>query len=210
MAGRTGGVDRPLTAGGGAGALRLFVALPLPDDAVATAASVIAGVGAAGQARGIRWVQAEGLHVTLRFLGAAPAEAVPPIASALESIAASTSSFDVVLRGAGAFPSLGRPRVLWLGIDDGAAELTKLAGALDRGLVSAGWPLPARPFRAHLTVARTDAAPYEAASAAARALVAGAEATTTRFRADRIVLFRSHLGRGPARYEPLAVSTLRD
>jgi 2'-5' RNA ligase len=165
---------------------------------------IIDGVGEPGRVRGIRWVQEEGLHLTVRFLGAAGPDAVAPIAEALEGVAAGLAPFDVVLRGAGAFPSPERPRVLWLGIEEGALELTAVAGALDGPLVRAGWPLPARPFRAHLTVARTDAAPYDAGAAAARALIAGAHREAIRFTAERIVLFRSHLGRGPARYESLA------
>jgi 2'-5' RNA ligase len=189
---------------GGAGQLRLFIAVPLPVEAASAVGRILDGVGEPGRARGIRWVQSEGLHLTLRFLGVATADAVDPIADALRVAAAGRMPFDVVLRGAGAFPSATRPRVLWLGIDDGAPELTALADALDRPLERAGWPLPTRPFRAHLTVARTDAARYDAAAAAARALIARADGDPTRFTARRVVLFRSHLGRGPARYEPLA------
>jgi 2'-5' RNA ligase len=189
---------------GATGHLRLFIAVPLPDAAAAWVARVIDGVGDPGRVRGIRWVQAEGLHLTVRFLGAAPAEAVDPVADALRDVARAVAPFDVELRGAGAFPSPARPRVLWLGIEDGARELTALAGALDRPLERAGWPLPTRPYRAHLTVARTDAAPYDAGAAAARALIARADGDAMRFTAGRVVLFRSHLGRGPARYEPLA------
>lgn len=203
---RAGGTLNPA---GGPGIPRLFIAVPLPEPAVAGVSAIIDGVGEAGRARGIRWVQAEGLHLTIRFLGAAPPVAVAPIVAALEAVAASTPPFEVVLRGAGAFPSVARPRVLWLGIEAGAAELTRLARALDGPLRLAGWPVPERPFRAHLTVARTDAAPYDAAATAARALVTGAERVVTRFDAQRLVLFRSHLGRGPARYQPLADLPLR-
>jgi RNA 2',3'-cyclic 3'-phosphodiesterase len=204
---RTGRAGGALT--GPPGALRLFVAVPLPEAAVSAVIGRIEAVGEAGRARGIRWVQAEGLHLTIRFLGAAPAEAVAPVVAALEEVAASTPPFDIVLEGAGAFPSASRPRVLWLGIGAGAAELTQLAQALERPLELAGWPVPDRPFRPHMTVARTDAAPYDAASAAAHALIEGADGSATRFAADRIVLFRSHLGRGPARYQSLAEVPLR-
>jgi 2'-5' RNA ligase len=204
-AGRAGGtLTRPV----GAGSLRLFIAVPLPLGAAAAVGGIIDSVGEAGRVRGIRWVQAEGLHLTLRFLGAAGPDAVAPIAAALEMQAAATRPFEVVLHGAGAFPTPSRPRVLWLGIAAGAPELSALAGGLDAPLGRAGWPLPTRPFRAHLTVARTDAAPYDAGAAAAQALIERAAGNDTRFIADRIVLFRSHLGRGPARYQPLAEALL--
>ena len=180
------------------------MAVPLPVPAVAATTAVFDAVGELGRARGIRWVQAEGLHLTIRFLGAAPQDAVPPIADAVRAVAASTDPFDVILHGAGAFPSVDRPRVLFLAITEGGDALRQVAESLDDRLEGAGWSRPARPFRPHLTVARTDAAPYDAGSAAARALTVAGSATTIRFPAERLVLFRSHLGRGPARYQPLA------
>ncbi len=66
-------------------------------------------------------------------------------------------AFDITLAGAGAFPAGRRPRTLWLGIARGAEELAALVRGLDGPLAPLGWPADARPFRPHLTVARTDA-----------------------------------------------------
>ena len=175
---------------------------------MAAAAAILRAVGPAGEARGIRWVLADRLHLTLRFLGATPAEALAPLATALDQAAAGIRAFRVSIAGAGAFPSVERPRVLWLGLREGAAELAALASALDAPLARLGWPAPTRPFRGHLTVARTDAAGYGAGATAARALIAAAGSRSSRFEADRVVLFQSHLGRGPARYEALAETRL--
>jgi 2'-5' RNA ligase len=183
---------------------RLFVAVPVPPDALEACRTLIDGVRAGPAGRGARWVRTENLHLTLRFLGATPPERVPAIEAAVRAAAAGRAPFAVTLAAAGAFPSGGRPRALWLGIEAGADDLSAIASALAPPLAALGWPPEGRPFRSHLTVARTDAAPIAAGVAAAQALVAAAVAWRTAFMADRVVLYRSHLGGGPPRYEPVA------
>ncbi len=214
---------------------RLFFAVPLPDDVREAIRpirdAVQAGVGD-GQAR-IRWVRIESLHLTLRFLGPTPLDRAPDLGRAGERAAAAVEPFEVRIGGAGAFPPAGRPRTLWLGLRAGAEGLARLAAELDTALASAGGmsergaigdgateSMPTRldhpsgapagredrTFTPHLTIARTDG--LRLAGEAARALAAAAAGHEWSFRADRVVLFRSHLGHGPAWYEPLAEARL--
>ncbi|MEW5989800.1 MAG: RNA 2',3'-cyclic phosphodiesterase [Chloroflexota bacterium] len=187
---------------------RLFVAVPIPPDVGAQVGRVLAEARAelGDEGRRIRWVQLEGLHVTLRFLGPTPADRVPDVAAALERAVTGEAPFEVRLAGAGAFPAAARPRALWLGIRSGADALGRLAEALDAELRAAGWGVEARPFRPHLTIARTDGA--RAGSAAAMALEAAASTLDAGFTATAVVLYRSHLGSGPARYEVLREAPL--
>lgn len=152
-------------------------------------------------ARRVRWVQLDRLHVTLRFLGPTPARRVGEVAAALDAAAVGIGPFEVRFAGAGAFPSRDRPRALWLGIVRGAAELGRLAAAFEAALASAGWPVEARAFRPHMTVARTDG--LNEGTAAAGALERAASTLDAGFRTDRVLLYRSHLGSGPAKYEAL-------
>ena len=122
------------------GDLRLFIAVPIPADALEACRGLIDGVRAQLSPPGVRWVRLDGLHVTLRFLGPTPDEKVEAIGSAVRAVAAASSAFDVRLAGAGAFPTPERPRALWLGVDDGAAALGELAERLDADLVALGWP----------------------------------------------------------------------
>lgn len=185
------------------GTLRLFYAVPVPADAKARIAELIdrvqAGVGD-GRAR-IRWVRVEGLHLTLRFIGPTPAEQRPALEAAADAVAKAAAPFDVRLSGGGAFPSLARPRSLWIGVSDGGAELAALSDGLTQAVAAHVGALDTRPFAAHLTIGRTDG--VRLGPAAARALEAAADGIDVRFEVDRVVLFRSQLGGGPARYEPL-------
>lgn len=183
---------------------RLFVAVPLAEGARASVAQLVEDVQAGAEAAAsthrsaVRWVRMDGLHVTLRFLGPTEEAKVAALAAVVDDVAGNAAPFRVSIRGSGAFPSARRPRTLWLGIDAGAAELTALAMELSAGLAKAGWPTDERPFRAHLTLARADGrreGPTVAGLLSARA--AGFE---TEFPADRLVLFESVTGGGPARY----------
>lgn len=190
------------------GILRLFFALPVPEEArlrIAEIADRVQQDVADGTAR-IRWVNIAALHLTLRFLGPTPAEKVQPLSESADRIARSTPRFDVTLHGGGAFPNADRPRSLWLGVTDGASDLARLADELTAAAVECGLVVETRPFAAHLTVARTDG--LRLGAEVARMLRGVADGLSIPFTADRIVLFRSHLGGGPARYEALHESSL--
>ena len=73
--------------------------------------------------------------------------------------------------------------------------------AVDAALVERGWAADDRPFRPHLTLARSDGVP--AGAAIAGRLMARAAELRVRFQVERIGLFESLTGGGPARYEPL-------
>ena len=192
------------------GTSRLFVAVPVADDVRAGVARLmeqLAGgpidVRAPGQPR---WVSIEGLHLTLRFLGATPDTRLAELAEALAATTRGVAPFQVVLNGGGAFPTPQRPRVLWLGIGEGQPELAALGGRLNDELHRLGWPRDDRPLQAHLTLARTDGVP--GADEKARRLVELARDVRLSWLADRVVLYKSNLGHGPTHYEALADAEL--
>ncbi|HET9681301.1 MAG TPA: RNA 2',3'-cyclic phosphodiesterase [Candidatus Limnocylindrales bacterium] len=189
---------------------RLFFAVPLPEavrEGIRPVRDAVqAGVGD-GQAR-IRWVRIESLHLTVRFLGPTPLADADDLGRAAEIAAREVQPFEVTIAGAGAFPADGRPRTLWLGLRRGADGLGRLVDALGRVLPPAHDERShgsdhgdGRAFTPHLTIARTDG--LRLAGEAARVLAEAAASREWSFVADRMVLFRSHLGEGPAWYEPL-------
>jgi 2'-5' RNA ligase len=189
---------------------RLFIGVPLPEDAAAAVASIVDDVRAVALPAGwkdVRWVRLDGLHLTLRFLGPTPEARIEPTAAAVVDVASRASGpIELELGGVGAFPSGRRPRTLWIGLTGGLEPLERLAAAVEGALKTAGWPAVDRPFRAHLTLARSD-------GLASGPLVADrlAEAVGERripCRLDRLGLFESVTGGGPARYVPVTLATL--
>ncbi len=189
---------------------RLFVGVPLPEDAVAAVREVVEDVQRAGLPAGtrdVRWVRLDGLHLTLRFLGPTADALVEPTADAIRSVAATLAGpIDLELSGAGAFPAVGRPRALWIGISGGADALGALAAAVEDALVGIGWPPVDRPFRPHLTLARSDG--IASGTLAAGRLVASMTDRRIRTTIDRLGLFESITGGGPARYVPVTLATM--
>jgi 2'-5' RNA ligase len=178
--------------------------VPLPDDVREAIRPVRDAVQAAvgdGHAR-IRWVRIESLHLTLRFLGPTALELGEALGRAADAVGASAAPFEVRIAGAGSFPEQGLPRTLWLGIDAGGEGLAALADRLARmDVEGVERGRDDRPFSAHMTIARTDG--LRLGGDAARALREATGNQAWSFTADRIVLYRSHLGEGPAWYEPI-------
>ncbi len=185
---------------------RLFVAVPLPAEAMAAVADLVAGVRLApepalGERRDpldVRWVRMDGLHLTLRFLGPTDPARLPEAHAAVQAAVVDAAPFEVGLAGAGVFPNPTRPRVLWLGIGRGIDQLEALTTRLSRALAEHGWPHDDRPVRPHLTLARSDG--VASGALVARRLLTAAADLDLRWQADRLVLFESQTGGGPARY----------
>ena len=188
--------------------LRLFVAVVVPPGALEACQQVIEAVRTTDLGRNARWVRTENLHLTVRFLGDTLPDAVPDVGLAVLEAAAAVEPFRVELAGAGAFPDGRHPRTLWLGVERGNDGLIRLQDALEAPLARLGWPPDSRARRPHLTVARTDAARGEVSHAIADALAAAATGWQTGFEVAALTLFRSHLGGGPPRYEPLVEARL--
>jgi len=133
--------------------LRLFFALPLAEALHEPVAEVQARIRPC-RAK-VKWVSAENLHFTLKFLGETPAALVPSLSAEAERIARAHEPFEIAIRGAGAFPRPQEARAVWLGVTQGAEALCALAEELEESLDRAGLsPKEKRAFRAHLTVGR--------------------------------------------------------
>lgn len=180
---------------------RLFVAVPLPPDAAAAVASIVDEVRGQGLPSGmhdVRWVRLDGLHLTLRFLGPTPDARIESTMAAVHAAAALAAPLRLTIAGSGTFPPGPRPRTLWLGLTDGASDVARLAAFVNQAMIGAGWPADDRPFRPHLTLARSDgmaAGPLVAARLAASVADAAIVADI-----GRVGLFESVTGGGPARY----------
>ena len=102
----------------------------------------------------MRFVSASGIHLTLKFLGEIQAELGDLLHPALERATAARPAFSVRVRGAGCFPDAGRPRVVWVGLEEPRGELSALQRAIESECVALGLPAEDRPFSPHLTLGR--------------------------------------------------------
>jgi len=136
----------------------------------------------------------ENWHFTLRFLGFTAADARDQIVAQLEA-ATCGAPFPIRFSELGAFPNPNRARVLWLGIDEGVDRMTQLGAIAEATARLAGFPAETRPFKPHLTLSRIDP------PASVRTLIQSKLRIDARMTVDSLVLYRSRLGGGPARYE---------
>jgi RNA 2',3'-cyclic 3'-phosphodiesterase len=134
--------------------MRLFVAIGiLPEIRAALAALSNELRAIAPQAK---WVRAENLHVTLKFLGHTGAPQVTLLVATLGTVR-STQPVTLDFHGLGFFPNEKRPKILWAGMQT-SSNLPFLAADMDRATHKLGFPLENRPFTPHLTLARFNAA----------------------------------------------------
>ena len=99
-----------------------------------------------------KFVEPENIHLTLKFLGEITDSQVEKVKELLRDL--KFSSFTLRFRGIGTFPNHSRPRVIWVGVSEGATEFSELAKRVDASLRKLGFPPETRGFKPHLTIAR--------------------------------------------------------
>jgi 2'-5' RNA ligase len=184
--------------------LRLFVAIRPPAPALDRIAEVQQELRNFIGERAVRWVNVANLHITLYFLGDAPAAAIAPAGEALERAAEAAGGGDGPLEVAttvtGAFPNARRARVLWLGMDDRANALAQLAQRVRRELNRRDLHGDDKPFRPHITLGYVRRnAPRDAQAEIAAALQRVSPAPVT-FAASEMLLVESTLQPGGSVY----------
>jgi RNA 2',3'-cyclic 3'-phosphodiesterase len=130
--------------------MRLFIAIELTNEIRKAVEELLGELrNAAPQAK---WVRAENLHVTLKFIGGTEPDKLVAIQNALGSLR-SPEPVALDFQGLGFFPNEKRPRVFWMGMK-ASSNLSTLAEAIDHAMHKLGFPLETRPFAPHLTLAR--------------------------------------------------------
>ena len=182
--------------------MRLFVGVELCQEARREAERTAAALRERlGHAVTARWVSAENLHVTVRFIGHVADDRVPAVI-AHTTAPLPTSTFTLRLEGCGVFPQSGAPRVVWIGLAEGLTELTHLHEELNRRLAPLGFDPEERAFSAHLTLARIKH--LKARPQQLRQTVSAVAPAPSVCTVSHATLFRSHLSPHGSRYEPLA------
>ena len=192
--------------------MRAFFAVDLPDD---LAESIAAAQAAFEGAEGLRFVDPEQAHVTLKFLGEVDegdtgesdddrdAPALDDVIAAGERAvaAADADPFECAVEGFGVFPSLDYVSVVWAGIGDGSAALTALHESLEAETTALGVDGETHSFTPHVTLARMDDA---RGKAVVQQAVRERDPDIGRFEVGAVRLVKSTLTSDGPVYEPVA------
>ena len=147
----------------------------------------------------VRWVEPDQIHLTLKFLGEVRPERVPEVRSAVARVAEKTQPFSLTLAGAGAFPTMRRPKVIWLGAE-ASPELRCLKHDLEWELAPLGFEREVRAFHPHITLGRARPEARAGDFRQFEALV-GAMKFEAEVQVRTVDVMTSHLSSRGARYE---------
>jgi len=182
--------------------LRAFVAVEVPESLRDRCAAV--GKRLSRHAKGVSWVKAENLHLTLRFLGSARPAQLSRLAESIAHKAAKMHPFDIELAGLGCFPSPRRARVIWIGVGEGVELLRSLAEKVEGAAGKAGFARESRPFSGHLTLGRVRMRDDVAGSGDLSELINRENpGVLGRFRVPEVTLMHSRLHPGGSIYTPI-------
>jgi 2'-5' RNA ligase len=186
--------------------LRLFVAIELPGDVREALSRLQHDLQRRGL-ENLRWVRPEGIHLTLKFLGATPAESVPELEAGLAGAASGVAPHQLTLGELGTFGG-SRPRVLWIDLRGDLDAVFTLQERVEGALNPLGFEREARGWSPHITLARVRP---ETAREIARALppaLDGARIPPGTIPVREVSLMRSILRPRGAVYERIAAFSL--
>ncbi|MBT5571952.1 MAG: RNA 2',3'-cyclic phosphodiesterase [Alphaproteobacteria bacterium] len=170
--------------------IRLFVAFDLPAELR------VRLTGLRGQVPGARWIPAESMHLTLRYIGEVNEDVAEDVHDALGRVA--DDPFEIQVSGVGHFESRGQVRALWAGVTRNEA-LARFQARIETVCQRAGLAPESRRFHPHVTLARCrDTSPARVAPFVAEH--AGFQAPP--FQVGSFVLYSSNLGRSGSSYIP--------
>lgn len=133
--------------------IRAFIAIELSDEIHQRLDEVIARYKKQLPEVPIRWVPAQNIHLTLRFLGEVSLTNLDLLTSLLQKEIAAHHPFEISVGGSGAFPTPRRARVLWVGVE-APPELAAVQSGIESAVERLGYASEDRPFSPHLTLGR--------------------------------------------------------
>ena len=134
--------------------IRAFIAIPLPHPLLDRLSALQRQLESQIPSRSVRWVRAESIHLTLKFLGDTPTERLPDIKRALTAVARHAPACTFTVGELGCFPNPRRPRVVWVGVQEPTGRLAALQDAIEEVMAPLGYPPEGRGFTPHLTLGR--------------------------------------------------------
>lgn len=154
----------------------------------------------------VKWVRPEGIHLTLKFLGNINLPDVERLAQALSSVVPAHEPFELRILGLGGFPTSRNPRVVWVGVDQGAEKVLSLQRAIEEKAREVQFPPENRAFKPHLTLGRVRSPKGREALSQMLEVHKSTEIGT--FQAAAVFLFKSELKPSGAVYTKLGTFSL--
>ncbi|WP_458208447.1 RNA 2',3'-cyclic phosphodiesterase [Haladaptatus sp. NG-SE-30] len=185
--------------------MRLFVSIDLPND---LADSVEGVQDRFRDADGLKFTDPTQAHVTLKFLGDVESDRVPDIEAALEAAVADDIDFGpfrATVKGLGVFPSLDYISVVWLGVEEGAEEMTLLNDAVESRVYDFGFEPEENDFVPHVTIARMQ---HAGGKELVQENVRELDPTVGRMQVEEIRLTKSELTNEGPEYSTVAAFSL--
>ncbi len=102
----------------------------------------------------VKWVAPENIHLTLKFIGNIEENVLPALNKIINDVVSHAKPFNIVVENIGAFPTLKRPRVIFVCVQDKGNSLLKIQEKLDRGVEELGIMRDSRKFVGHITLGR--------------------------------------------------------
>ncbi len=184
--------------------MRIFIAVNLPETERLRIHEAMAPLREAGLP--VRWTPPEAYHLTLKFLGEVRPDLAARLPAALDRVAGATFPFGVAISGVGAFPTIRRPQVIWLGVEPSPA-LRCLKQDLEWALADHGFERETRAFHPHITLGRTRDVDGAGAFRGLDDLAATLD-FSGQMEVGSVDLMRSQMGRQGSRYTALHSSLL--
>ncbi len=188
--------------------LRLFVAIPLPDEVKDQLEDAQAELRRAVSNAKVRWATRDQFHLTLKFLGGIPSPEVHGLADTIRRVGVQFAPIELSARTVGFFPGARSPRVLWVGLSDAAKALPMLHAALEQSVAPFTTEAPEDRFAAHVTLGRIKEIRQADIGSLTRVASGMAERAFGNWTARDVLLMRSFLSPKGARYEAIATAPL--
>ena len=185
--------------------IRTFIAVELPREIQERLRQLQDDFGAS--LPDVRWTRFGNIHLTLKFLGDVEVSRVDKIRDSLIDVARQFSSFKMSLAGMGAFPNSRKPRIVWVGVEEGADRLVEIARSIESSMKNLGFQREKRPFRPHLTVGRIRR--LENPQLMTRTLDESRVGDLGEFAVEKISLIRSQLDPAGSIYTTIAEAPLQ-
>jgi len=189
--------------------LRSFIAVEIPAEIQRTILRDTASLQKTLVKPLVRWVEAQNLHLTLKFLGDVSPEALEQLNGALKVGLIDQRSFNMSVAGLGVFPNPQRPRIIWVGLEAPSA-LSALQHSVEAIATRMGYLPEEHPFSPHLTIGRVGQSITQAdrmkISAVIQTMSVGSLGMV---HVEAVCIFKSDLRPGGSVYTPLYTLPLR-